>query len=1467
MVLPGWEFLEESRVALEHCVLSLAAPEAPLLTKAPSLAHPIINSETYSTWRRLKGTQVMHLEGLDPKATTEAAEQLSMDWIRRQQLSGQYYPRSFVFRFCAYDQRRNSITAMLTSCILHFFRTSPYLTKDQQALLQDQQRLQNAWTEEDLCNFVMNSYNWIQQNSPLVLLGLDECDARTRKRFWKLVGEIASRTEEPVKIIVTSSKPGSYAAKTLREELREWSEVNILEWEVADEPEINTDPKCRMDALLTRLHPSHAEGNGVRMALGRLCPMHPSTLPIVLDLVETYSRWPAEESKESLTAFLSAINQVEPSYTAGEAAWAILQSAVDEDLRMKALPWMLGDDRTLTLGLPVTLKELAGLVAFSRAIDDKQFRPPEVEEIADCSRELDKQFRGLAVRDGNYFRIRSDVLELLATSSNKDWEECRQRMPALTANVLLQYLKLEATQKRLHALFESYEDRLRRSGDAITPPIASDGKDVLHYAVHALPHHLSSIEVPKDVESQMRHPSGPFEAWSKVYWAMSNPFSRASPRPLKSAWSTWESTIEFGPPSMARFRDADEQAEERKTAMESLRDAVKWNNEQMALSFAQEVISNFQDQHSLNKDQTLSFPPPILWRATWLDMDRLLALLLHHSEQKDDTSSTSYPSMLFLACLTGNLKSMDVLLSHGADVRMNIGGTPLYRACKRGNVPIIRSLLKKDRSLLAWPQPQTPLSQATSWGCWRAVELLLEMGADLEQPEEGAELTEDGAAQTPNWTPNWLPVLIASHFGFPKTARILLNYKADPNTIGPNGLDTCLWFAAIRGQNIDTLKELLAHGGDPNHDNLDPPLLNEIIERTSPPNDIKVEMFDLLLANDPPVNLDRADEDGKTPLMVAARVGNQAAVHWLLENGASIDSVGSGNHTAIHIAIEEGEWGVVHQLLCHREKPRLDLTCIHTKTPLQTAMDNTVELRKLLDAGGDPRIVNTRQQALLNCAVEAENVAVVKMLLEPGRDIDVHHRDHLGWSPIMDATGYVPNPEIARMLMEAGASLADVTSDGYSPLHNAVSHKRPDVLRVLLEFHEADDLARKNESGETPLLVTHDFASQATFECIRLLVRAGADINCQDSTGETLLISSAYDGPDGRAVHKWLLARPEVNIHLQAKGIGPALHVACRRGDAELVDMLLDKGADANSKSMCAGSTPLISSCLPFRRREGEDPQTRIDGIERIVRNLVAKGADVSLTSGICVFNALCAAALCAGTSTINFILDKAASTNVPDPLGRLPIHFAAANGIRNFEAVALVHGEDIMIPDKSGKNALHWAAHVGNAETVKTILQRLSLKDKKRYVNGGDFDGWTPLAWASRTTAHDDGPCWLRSEPQDYEATIQHLVDSGGDINVRFSMGREDTAEELTPLKMAKRCEADDAIINLLTPAGDAQSQSEDEPVYVKSTGFCDFCLTVSLFLFFPFKKKTFPSFVVFGSYFIWPCLPPPMAPEDRKG
>ena len=62
---------------------------------------------------------------------------------------------------------------------------------------------------------------------------------------------------------------------------------------------------------------------------------------------------------------------------------------------------------------------------------------------------------------------------------------------------------------------------------------------------------------------------------------------------------------------MVRLGGANGQDEETKPPMESLAEAVKVNNEDLSIHFAEEAICKFQDQCSLDKEQKLTFPPPI----------------------------------------------------------------------------------------------------------------------------------------------------------------------------------------------------------------------------------------------------------------------------------------------------------------------------------------------------------------------------------------------------------------------------------------------------------------------------------------------------------------------------------------------------------------------------------------------------------------------------------------------------------------------------------------------------------------------------------------------------------------------------------------------------------------------------------------------------------------------------------------
>ncbi|KAF3766195.1 hypothetical protein M406DRAFT_37577, partial [Cryphonectria parasitica EP155] len=178
------------------------------------------------------------------------------------------------------------------------------------------------------------------------------------------------------------------------------------------------------------------------------------------------------------------------------------------------------------------------------------------------------------------------------------------------------------------------------------------------------------------------------------------------------------------------LRAADEE-DGNETSIQGILRAVRANNEDLALILAEEVVSAVKSK-STTPQETIRFPPPVLWRATWLGMDRLLEFLLRCGEQPDDQSAASSPSLLYMASRLGFSKIVHVLLNHNADLRVRDEeeATPLSIACSHGHIDVVKMLLEKDPTMLDIPQPDTPLYTAALWGSWDIVELLLRLGAD-----------------------------------------------------------------------------------------------------------------------------------------------------------------------------------------------------------------------------------------------------------------------------------------------------------------------------------------------------------------------------------------------------------------------------------------------------------------------------------------------------------------------------------------------------------------------------------------------------------------------------------------------------------------------------------------------------------------------------------------------------------------
>ncbi len=80
------------------------------------------------------------------------------------------------------------------------------------------------------------------------------------------------------------------------------------------------------------------------------------------------------------------------------------------------------------------------------------------------------------------------------------------------------------------------------------------------------------------------------------------------------------------------------------------------------------------------------------------------------------------------------------------------------------------------------------------------------------------------------------------------------------------------------------------------------------------------------------------------------------------------------------------------------------------------------------------------------------------------------------------------------------ATLELKDSAGRTPLHLAVSHCHPDVIKVLIE-HGAN-VENRAEGGTTPM---HLAAQEGCADAITLLIAAHADINARDDQGRTPL--------------------------------------------------------------------------------------------------------------------------------------------------------------------------------------------------------------------------------------------------------------------------------------------------------------------------------------------------------------------------
>lgn len=608
-----------------------------------------------------------------------------------------------------------------------------------------------------------------------------------------------------------------------------------------------------------------------------------------------------------------------------------------------------------------------------------------------------------------------------------------------------------------------------------------------------------------------------------------------------------------------------------------------------------------------------------------------LELVKELVKYKADINAETHQKLtpLHLACMLGHQEIVEILLKNGA-VPYNKGSdfqTPLYYACFGGFTECVQLLLdaKADTNL----DETSPLEIAASTGRKEVVMLLLESGICLIGKH---------AMALPN----------AALAGFKEIVQILLEAGVDVNAKLETG-HTALHTAAENGY-VSIIKLLLEYHA----------------------------------------KIDSVTNEGHTPLFSAAYSGSAAIVKLLLENGADPNMclrIHSGNYKPIHLASLMGHTEVVNVLYEYttdqddlnisfylaaqnsrkeivqilltngadpgafvKIKSGNNLSYTALMTPI---LENHYEMVKiLLDSGTPANVIKAKDAKplktnALHISAELGRYEIVKLLVE--RDVTLMNVvDEQNRTPLLCAI-IAGHKTIVQFLLKHGAELDT------SCLKIAVLHDHADIVEVLLK-HQSDLMEQDEKNKNTTLMYA---IAKGFFDIAEVLIRHGARTEYSEEEKPCVPLHIACVSGNVEAVN-FLLSK-NVNIDIKDENKTTSLHYAVRKGHEQVVELLLEHGAD-------------------FTARNNHDS----------VLHAAVSSGNIKIAKLI--------------LKKIRSNHDFQKYIDLKDTEGDTPLMWAAEKGLVDMTKLLLNNGAAVDLKNKIGMTALDWAIKNGHNEVAGVL-------------------------------------------------------------------------------------------------------------------------------------------------------------------
>lgn len=160
-----------------------------------------------------------------------------------------------------------------------------------------------------------------------------------------------------------------------------------------------------------------------------------------------------------------------------------------------------------------------------------------------------------------------------------------------------------------------------------------------------------------------------------------------------------------------------------------------------------------------------------------------------------------------------------------------------------------------------------------------------------------------------------------------------------------------------------------------------------------------------------------------------------------------------------------------------------------------------------------------------------------------------------------------------------------------------------------------------------------------------------------------------------------------------------ALVVAARRGNLEIVKILLNAGADINAKTKY-GDTSLTAAthfCHPY-----------------IAEYLIEQGADVNAKNDGFGSTPLMLASECNDLEIVKTLIKKGAKIDEKNKSGGTSLMAASAKGHGEIVQSLIRLGADVNLTESRGNDALQYAVYRGHLSVVKALLENGAMPNRK---------------------------------------------------------------------------------------------------------------------------------------------------------